>query len=127
MLATTALLVSSGCVTRLARPAYEGTVVDSTTRAPLPGVSVVWPDVSLITDAQGKFAVPALTYREMTWPGREAPPLHFTFSLQKEGYCQRFIRHFSSFGGAGSERATWRETIPLIPLSNGPCPPLLGP
>lgn len=38
-LATVALLGTSGCVvTRLARPAYQGTVVDSATQTPLQGV-----------------------------------------------------------------------------------------
>jgi hypothetical protein len=112
---------------RLARPAYEGTVVDSATRAPLPGVSVVWPDVRLVTDAQGKFAVRARTYREMTWPGREAPPLHFSFSLQKHGYCERYIQYFDSRGGGGSADHLWRHLIQPMPVSNGPCPPLHGP
>jgi hypothetical protein len=126
VLAMMALLTSSCLVMRLARPAYEGFVVDSKTRAPLPGVSVGFSDVSRVTDAQGKFAVPAVTYHEMTWIGGEAPHLHFNFSLRKDGYCERLVEHFSRFGGAAAGGSAWREIIPLIPVSNGPCPPRDG-
>ena len=124
VLATAALLLAGGCVvTRLSRPAYEGTVVDAVTQVPLPEVSVTCGSLTTATDAQGRFAAPAITHLELTFPGREAPPLSFAFTLKKTGYCERRFRYFSTFGG-GSPRDVWKDRLPLVPLSDGPCPPV---
>jgi hypothetical protein len=121
VLATSVLLAGSGCVvTRLSRPAYEGTVVDAMTQAPLPEVNVSWDSLTLTTDGQGRFAVPAVTYREMTFPGSEAPAISFTFHLRKDGYCERRIRYFDARGGGGSATYVWKVRLPMTPAST-PC------
>jgi hypothetical protein len=121
-LATFALLLGSGCVvTRLARPAYEGTVIDAVTRAPLPEVKVALDTLNLTTDSHGKFAVSAVTYRERTFPGSEAPALFFTFRLQKAGYCERQVKHFDARGGGGSPAYVWKEQLPMTPMASTPC------
>jgi hypothetical protein len=97
------LLLGSGCiVTRLSRPTYEGTVVDSATEAPLPEVEGKWGELSLKTDQRGRFFVRAVTYRELTWIGYETPPLHVYFTLHKAGYCDHAVQGFNPFGGGGS-------------------------
>ncbi len=116
------LLLGSGCMaTRLARPAYEGVVVDALTRQPLPEVKVALDNLDLTTDAQGKFSVSAITYREFTFPGSEAPAIYFAFRLQKPGYCSREVKHFDAHGGGGSPAYIWREELPMTPSSSGPC------
>ena len=118
-----ALVLGNGCVaTRLSRPAYHGTVVDAATRAPLSEVKVAWDRLRLTTDNRGTFSVPAATYREVTFPGNEAPALFFTFTLRKPGYCDRTVKYVDPRGGGGSPTHTWKQTLAMTPETSGPCP-----
>lgn len=115
------MLLMGSCVRRVSSPAYEGTVIDSTTKQPLDEVAVISTGGQATTDNQGKFFLKAVTYRQFTFPGMEAPPLLFDAILNKEGYNEQHIQHFDSRGGGASPSIVWQEEILMTPLTSKPC------
>jgi hypothetical protein len=118
------LAAASGCVvTRTSRPQIEGTVYDAATDRPLPGVNVVTfdPDTQAyrteaVTDTEGRFEVPRLTYRELTWPGTEAPPLVYRLDLRKDGYEDDTLEEFDPQGGGSAEASRRYDRVRMQPL-----------
>ena len=113
--ALTVVLV--GCVvTRTSRPMIQGTVVDEETNRPVGGVEI-WnvSEVETTSASNGTFVLSRHTYREVTFPGGEAPPLLVEFRAVKEGYCTYRYKNFSIFGGGGSD-ATWTVEVKLTPV-----------
>lgn len=91
------------------------------TLTPLPGVKLTWEPLTLTTDGEGKFKVAAVTRRELTFPGREAPPIHFIFNLQKAGYCERWVKYSDTYGGGSSAEYVWKVQLPMTSVARGPC------
>lgn len=117
------LLLGCGLPLRLSRPLIRGQVFDEANERPLPGVTVEDGD-HVLTDDQGRFELPAQTYREWTWVGREAPPLHSGFRLSKLGYLSCHVQQFSPTGGASSPTAPVTFTVRLrAGVDAGPTPP----
>ena len=102
--------VSSGCVVkRLGRPQLTGYVYDAETGLPLAGCSVG----EVQTDADGYFELPRRCYREMTFVGREAPPLMVSELVEMTGYETVHITGFSTFGGSNCSDGSDLEIEPI--------------
>ena len=109
--------VSMGCVvTRTSRPLIRGTVVDEETEQPLGGVEI-WTgnEVETRSAPDGAFELSRRTYREVTFPGREAPPVIVNFRAVKEGYCTYRYSGKNMHGG-GATSSVWTVDVKLSPV-----------
>lgn len=115
VVAALVVLTSSCVVTRTSRPLIRGTVVNGVTNEPVAGVDI-WnvSEIETKTAPDGTFVLPRRTYRETTFPGREAPPVLVEFRAVKEGYCTYRYKGFNRYGGGGAE-ATWDVDVTLEP------------
>lgn len=101
---TVSVCLFSSCISRLARPAISGTILDYENK-PLAGCKVG----ETITDANGKFYLKEIRYNKFFFPEifmMEAPPLHFSENIKKQGYLSYKIEGFNRFGGGQSKGAS---------------------
>ncbi|WP_293786097.1 hypothetical protein [uncultured Pedobacter sp.] len=94
----------SSCISRLSRPAISGTILDYDSK-PIAGCKVG----ETITDANGKFFLKEIRYNKFLLTElftMEAPPLHFSENIKKEGYLSYNIEGFNRFGGGQSKGAS---------------------
>jgi len=102
----------SSCISRLSRPAISGTILDYQNK-PIAGCKVG----ETITDANGKFYLKEIRYNKFFIPEifiMEAPPLHFSEIIKKEGFLSYNIEGHNRFGGGqGKGAAANIDTIYL--------------
>ncbi|SDG93776.1 hypothetical protein SAMN05421827_11366 [Pedobacter terrae] len=94
----------SSCISRLSRPAISGTILDYENK-PIAGCRVG----ETVTDANGKFYLNEIRYNKFFFPEifmMEAPPLHFSENIKKDGYLSYNIEGFNRFGGGQSKGAS---------------------
>lgn len=102
------LLLTSCIVSRLRRPMITGVVTDFDGN-PIENCTVG----ETTTDQNGNYSLPELRYIEFFF-GIEAPPLMVSEQITKEGYHNKHIQSFSSFGGSARKGAKWElDTIRL--------------
>ena len=97
------LCLFSSCISRLSRPAISGTILDYQNN-PIVGCKVG----ETITDANGKFYLKEIRYNKFFIPEifmMEAPPLHFSETIKKEGFLSYNIEGHNTFGG-GQRKGT---------------------
>ncbi|WP_412465840.1 hypothetical protein [Pedobacter sp. KLB.chiD] len=102
----------SSCISRLSRPAISGTILDYDSK-PIAGCQVG----ETLTDANGKFYLKEIRYHKFFFPEifmMEAPPLHFSEKVKKEGYLSYNIEGDNRFGGG--QRKGAQITIDTIYL-----------
>lgn len=91
--------IFSGCiVNRLERPEIEGYVFDYQTNLPIADCKIE----DTKTNQTGYFSLPAKTYHEFVFPGKEAPPIAFKLFFEHRNYKTDSLQYFSQFGGGGS-------------------------
>ncbi|TCD26689.1 hypothetical protein EZ456_12080 [Pedobacter psychrodurus] len=102
----------SSCISRLSRPAITGTILDYQNK-PVVGCKVG----EAFTDANGKFYLKEIRYNKFFIPEiftMEAPPLHISEDIKKEGFLSYTIEGHNAFGGGqGKGAATSIDTIYL--------------
>ncbi|WP_406823694.1 hypothetical protein [Pedobacter sp. KACC 23697] len=94
----------SSCISRLARPAISGTILDYENK-PIAGCHVG----ETVTGANGKFYLKEIRYNKFFFPEifmMEAPPLHFSENIKKDGYLSYNIEGFNRFGGGQGKGAS---------------------
>lgn len=94
----------SACVSRLARPAITGTILDYQNK-PVAGFKI---GEETVTDANGKFYLKEIRYSKFFIPEMfymEAPPIHYQEELKKEGFLTYNIEGFNRYGGGRAKGA----------------------
>jgi hypothetical protein len=94
----------SSCISRLSRPAITGTVLDYQNK-PVVGCKVG----EAITDVNGRFHLKELRYNKFFLTEifmMEAPPLHFSEIIKKDGFLSYNIEGHNPFGGGQGKGAT---------------------
>lgn len=61
----------------------------------------------VMTDKQGYFRLPERRYHEFTFIGFEAPPVHVSEQVSKEGYESDMIVMWDRYGGGASKGTVW--------------------
>jgi len=103
------LLFSSCLVSRMSRPNLRGIIVDYD-KNPIANCAVG----ETVTDKNGHFFLEEKRYREFTTIGREAPPVHVSEYIEKEGYQTKELYLFNKYGGGASKSTEWNvDTIHL--------------
>lgn len=110
------IVLLAACSVRISRPLIRGVLLDAVSEQPLAGVTVTDRE-TVLTDAEGRFELPAITYREFSMVGSEAPPLRYGFRLSKRGYQPCQVQQFSTFGGAGAATEAATFSLKLRPLA----------
>ena len=96
------ILCTSCLVSRMARPIITGRVLDYY------GNPIAQCQVGeVMTDKQGYFRLPERRYHEFTFIGFEAPPVHVSEPVSKEGYESDMIVMWDRYGGAVSKGTVW--------------------
>ncbi|MDQ0637967.1 hypothetical protein QF042_001532 [Pedobacter sp. W3I1] len=99
-----AIVLFSSCISRLSRPAISGTILDYENK-PIAGCKVG----ETITDANGKFYLKEIRYNKFFITEifmMEAPPLHFSEKIKKNGYLSYNIEGHNPFGGGQRKGAS---------------------
>ncbi|WP_316847534.1 hypothetical protein [Pedobacter psychrodurus] len=94
----------SSCISRLSGPAITGTILDYQNK-PVVGCKVG----ETVTDKNGKFYLKEIRYNKFFIPEifmMEAPPLHISEDIKKEGFLSYTIEGHNPFGGGQEKGAT---------------------
>ncbi|RFM27290.1 hypothetical protein DXN05_14780 [Deminuibacter soli] len=108
------------CTTVTLRPGIEAVVTDSVTNTCLSAVQIESPGgvVYGLSDTQGRFAIPPVTQRRISWPGDEpgkAGPDGRVVLLKKNGYFIDTI-DVNVYGAQHTGSVVHTDTIRLKPM-----------